>query len=216
MSDRWGPPVDVVVGTLDRAWSITSVSASVEDVLGFPADEVVGRRFLGLVAEGDVPSVVDADREAGVRRWASVDVDVRDGEGDWISLRCTLLSVAGSGERTFVLLPRRDPAAARSARLEEHLWRIGVEIEASGVLHQAGLAPDPSRHPQLRRLTGRQWEVLRRLLRGDRVPVIARDLFLSPSTVRNHLAAIFQLFGVHSQTELLAHFAPARPGALAR
>jgi two-component system nitrate/nitrite response regulator NarL len=53
-------------------------------------------------------------------------------------------------------------------------------------------------------LTVRQWEILTRLLRGERVPTIASELFVSQSTVRNHLSAIFERFGVHSQPELLA------------
>jgi DNA-binding NarL/FixJ family response regulator len=52
-------------------------------------------------------------------------------------------------------------------------------------------------------LTSRQWEILNRLLRGERVPTIANALFISPSTVRNHLSAIFEKFGVHSQAELI-------------
>ena len=61
------------------------------------------------------------------------------------------------------------------------------------------------RDPALRGLSTRQGEVLRRLLRGERVPNIARELFVSQSTVRNHLSAIYRRLGVHSQTELLAH-----------
>ena len=57
--------------------------------------------------------------------------------------------------------------------------------------------------PEMAALTARQWEVLSRLLVGDRVPTIAADLFISQSTVRNHLAAIYELFGVHSQAELI-------------
>lgn len=49
----------------------------------------------------------------------------------------------------------------------------------------------------------RQLEIVDRLLRGERVPTIARKLFLSQSTVRNHLSAIFRTLGVHSQEELL-------------
>jgi DNA-binding NarL/FixJ family response regulator len=41
-------------------------------------------------------------------------------------------------------------------------------------------------------------------LRGERVSTIAADLYLSASTIRNHLSAIFAKAGVHSQTELLA------------
>jgi len=40
-------------------------------------------------------------------------------------------------------------------------------------------------------------------MRGERVQTIAKDLYLSQSTVRNHLVTIFQKFGVHSQTELI-------------
>jgi DNA-binding NarL/FixJ family response regulator len=45
--------------------------------------------------------------------------------------------------------------------------------------------------------------VLTRLLHGERVPAIAADLFVSQSTVRNNLSALFGKFGVHSQAELL-------------
>ena len=36
------------------------------------------------------------------------------------------------------------------------------------------------------------------------MPQIARELFLSQSTVRNHLTEMFRKLGVHSQEELLA------------
>lgn len=52
-------------------------------------------------------------------------------------------------------------------------------------------------------LTPRQWEVLRLLLQGVRVPVISAKLGVSRSTVRNHLATIFRKCGVHSQSELI-------------
>ncbi len=41
------------------------------------------------------------------------------------------------------------------------------------------------------------------LLDGDRTPAIARKLFLSQSTVRNHLASVFAKLGVNSQQELV-------------
>jgi len=52
-------------------------------------------------------------------------------------------------------------------------------------------------------LTQREEEILRRLCSGDRVSMIARSLFISPHTVRNHLKAIFRKIGVGSQTELM-------------
>jgi DNA-binding NarL/FixJ family response regulator len=52
-------------------------------------------------------------------------------------------------------------------------------------------------------LSCRQIEIVKRLVGGERVPAIARELYLSPSTVRNHLSVIYQRLGVHSQEELL-------------
>jgi DNA-binding NarL/FixJ family response regulator len=54
------------------------------------------------------------------------------------------------------------------------------------------------------KLSSRQCEILTRLIRGQRVRDIADSMYLSPSTVRNHLTAIYKKFGVHSQGELLA------------
>ena len=52
-------------------------------------------------------------------------------------------------------------------------------------------------------LTARQQAVLQRLAKGHRPPEIARQLGIEPSTVRNHLKAIFRRFHVRSQKELL-------------
>lgn len=52
-------------------------------------------------------------------------------------------------------------------------------------------------------LTEREREVLDELLRGYRVPAIARRLSISPYTVRNHLKSVFKKVGVQSQGELV-------------
>ncbi|MDP9463451.1 MAG: EAL domain-containing protein, partial [Actinomycetota bacterium] len=54
------------------------------------------------------------------------------------------------------------------------------------------------------KLSGRQTDIVLRLLAGERVRGIAQALYISPSTVRNHLSSIYQKLGVHSQEELLA------------
>jgi DNA-binding NarL/FixJ family response regulator len=60
--------------------------------------------------------------------------------------------------------------------------------------------------PPLRGLTARECEIVTRLRDGDRVPAIAVKLFLSQSTVRNHLASVFAKLGVTSQQQLLDSF----------
>jgi DNA-binding NarL/FixJ family response regulator len=92
----------------------------------------------------------------------------------------------------------------RATELEHHLQRIAVEVQAAGVLRVLGPNADAMRVPALSDLSARQWEVISRLARGERVSTIAADMYLSQSTVRNHLSAIFRKVGVHSQRELLA------------
>ena len=100
------------------------------------------------------------------------------------------------------------PADDRATRLEGHLWRIAAEVQAAGISDLPRSGPDWWSDPILRGLSGRQWDILRRLTRGERVPTIARQLFVSQSTVRNHLSAIYRKVGVHSQTELLTRIMP--------
>jgi DNA-binding CsgD family transcriptional regulator len=47
-------------------------------------------------------------------------------------------------------------------------------------------------------------QVLAGVVDGKSVADIAASVYLSPSTVRNHLATIYRKFGVHSRSELLA------------
>lgn len=65
--------------------------------------------------------------------------------------------------------------------------------------------PDPEK---LASLSPRETEVLRHLLEGYRVNTIARKLFISQHTVRNHLKKIFAKLEVRSQTELMEKLKP--------
>ena len=112
----------------------------------------------------------------------------------------------------FALLPQpgEQPsgAADRADQLETHLLRIAGELRAAGFLNDVNRLPSVAEHPQLNALSSRQWQILARLMRGDRVPSIARELHLGQSTVRNYLSDIFARFDVHSQAELLALLRP--------
>lgn len=75
--------------------------------------------------------------------------------------------------------------------------------------------PEPGQVHQLNRcaLSDREAQVVRLLVSGHGVPTIARLLFISQSTVRNHLSAVFRKLRVNSQEELtLLFFALWRDG----
>jgi DNA-binding CsgD family transcriptional regulator len=93
--------------------------------------------------------------------------------------------------------------ADRISQLQGHLWTIAQELAAAGVIQVRDGLPEPSALPALEHLSARQHEILCRLLRGERVATMAREMFLSTSTVRSHLGAIYRRVGVRSQVELL-------------
>jgi DNA-binding CsgD family transcriptional regulator len=203
-------PLEMAVGRTDTKWRVKSVSCDITALLGISADDLVGRPLLGPLRQEDLRWLLDAGAQ-WAQRECSVSLRVRlcDGAGAMKPLRCVLTSLAGSTDRFFMLIDETEPfpgqgSSHRAAQLERHLRNIAAEVDASGILQSVRNVPEPARFPELGELSARQWEVLSHLLRGERVPPIAAVLFVSQSTVRNHLSAIFGRFGVHSQAELLA------------
>jgi DNA-binding CsgD family transcriptional regulator len=201
-------PMAMAVGTIDTDGRVMCVSNDVTALLGISPDKLVGRLLSGLVGDSDVVMLHRAGRLAHREPSLSVNVELRDASGAWKPLRCVLTSLAGSTERCFILVDDHVPPSQgggdRAAQLERHLRRIAAEVDASRVLQSVRNVPEPAHFAQLSALSARQREVLARLIRGERVRTIADGLFVSQSTVRNHLSAIFERFGVHSQAELLA------------
>ena len=78
-------------------------------------------------------------------------------------------------------------------------YERSAQLTGSSVAPDGGAPPVPG----LDRLSRREVEVVRMLLVGDRVPVIAQHLFVSQSTVRNHLSSVFRKLRVSSQQELI-------------
>jgi DNA-binding NarL/FixJ family response regulator len=85
------------------------------------------------------------------------------------------------------------------------LFQVPVKSEPfylQGSSEPRGVLP-PEIVEALNSLSMREKEILRRLCMNQRVPTIARALYISPHTVRNHLKSVFRKVGVSSQIELL-------------
>ena len=195
------------VGVADASWRILRVSADVTQILGGSPGDWVGRSIPPLIDPADAERL-PAPRMLGTTGPATAhNIRVRDHDGGWVHV-CVLAAPTGSDDPpdvAFAIVAQRPSTPAdRVAELELRLRQIAAEVRAAGVLENIGDLPAVTDFPQLGKLTTRQWEILSRLLRGERVPTIAADLFLSQSTVRNHLSAIFERFVVHSQPELLS------------
>jgi PAS domain S-box-containing protein len=107
------------------------------------------------------------------------------------------LAGPGYGVSAVTGRPAESPGAYYAARFVERTAQLGLPPDL------APSSPSARPLPGLERLSRREIEVVRMLLLGDRVPVIARQLFISQSTVRNHLSSVFRKLRVSSQQELI-------------
>jgi DNA-binding NarL/FixJ family response regulator len=99
----------------------------------------------------------------------------------------------------------------RVVQLEGHLKRIVAELRAADLVDPPDARDTWRAHPAVRDLSHQQLQIVERLVAGERVPTIADALFVSQSTVRNHLSAVYRKLGVHSQSELLARIKSSPP-----
>lgn len=102
---------------------------------------------------------------------------------------------AGGDEETT------DPTVS-AAELERMLSSLRHGVEAVSESREL-TELDTAQIPGLSELTSREFDIVTRLLAGDRAPAIAGALFISKSTVRNHLSSVFAKLGVRSQQELI-------------
>ena len=96
------------------------------------------------------------------------------------------------------------PMGAAPGSLAAELATVATRLQSiSYSAALTGQAAMPVDHPALQELSNRERQILQLLMESCRVNTIAERLFISPSTVRNHLKAIYRKVGVSSQLELI-------------
>ena len=112
----------------------------------------------------------------------------------WVSIIVDLGAV-----QTAKHIGYRGPNTLRST-----LQRIALELQSASLMTDSAPAPTlPVDHPDLAEVSMREREVLMLLVGGDRVPGIAKQLHISPHTVRNHLKALYRKLSVRTQADLI-------------
>jgi DNA-binding CsgD family transcriptional regulator len=88
--------------------------------------------------------------------------------------------------------------------VKSHLSSIYLKANAVRRVHVVAVtAPDDIDLAHLE-LSQRQQEIVRRLIRGESNAEIARCLWVSPETVKDHLHRIYRLLGVRSRVQVVA------------
>ena len=200
---------DDVQITLNDHWRIAHISANADTVLGRPSRELLACSILELTHGDDLSALLLAFARATTDRSADVRIRLRK-DRSWRTVQTVITLLEGDGTLPFSLIamPAVEPYA--SELLPDEPACRAPSTHCSANRGSGSAAPPSSRRPRTwrfqprpscRRASGRSPS---RLLGGERVPTMAAEMYLSQATVRNHLSAIFQKFGVHSQRELLA------------
>jgi PAS domain S-box-containing protein len=208
--------VDLALGTTDEAGRIVTVQRSNLKVLGKHRDRSGQNSYLSSQVHPDDQLFL----RTAFRQFKDDPHDVvlalrvSHEELGWVTAQCHLFATGDDrlGEPIgFVLTEATKGTSTRGriAQLEQHLARIASEAQAAGLTARS-MNPEDERAPtDLSLLTPRQRDIVNRLLDGARVPSIAASLFISTSTVRNHLSGVYRTLGVHSQAALIELLRPA-------
>jgi DNA-binding CsgD family transcriptional regulator/PAS domain-containing protein len=196
--------------TLDDGWRVAHICSTADSLLGRAPEELIGSSLIELTHPDDFAALLFALARATTDASAHTRVRLRHRDGTWREAQVAPAIVEGDPETPVALFlkasddPDESAPDRRLSEVPEHLRRIADQIEAARLLAPLAETTMTLGIAATTDLSPRQWEIVSRLLRGQRVPTIAAEIYLSPNTVRNHLSAVFAKVGVHSQEELLA------------
>ena len=185
---------------IDGSFGIIAWNEAATDLLGYPADEALGKpcheimcwtdRCGDTVCDGLCPAAQpgEPDEIVGTR-----EVLGRSASGKtlWLNVSTIVPPMDLRGECRLIHL-------IREVSLPPELERVIVERLGGSIPGRNGS------DPRLDVLTPREREVLQLLTEGLDGAAIANRLYLSQATVRNHIQHILAKLGVHSRVEAVA------------
>jgi DNA-binding CsgD family transcriptional regulator len=189
-----------VFGTISPELLVERISEDVS-IFGLAATDLVGAPILRLVTADSAADALVGLAEAALRA-AGVCTMVRvDGISGAVPAQLFIRRLVPSMSFAFSLVVPGDDGDAGPMGAEETLRMLGRGLRA---LDTGRTADDIDRtQPGTEKLSSRELEIVARLVGGDRVPAIARALFLTQGTIRNHLSNAYRKLGVASQQELI-------------
>jgi DNA-binding NarL/FixJ family response regulator len=114
------------------------------------------------------------------------------------------LAAGASGYLVKGTSPETVAAGIRAAARGESLMSAEVASRVFARLRKNSVVPSPSDVP-ISFLSDREIDILRLLANGKRNEEIARELVISPFTVRNHISSLLQKLQVHNRTQAAAY-----------
>ena len=208
--------ISPVIGSTDARLMVDRISAEVFDAFGYRAEELIGTSFLASIAAEDVPDVLLALAQTSRNR-EGVTLQVGVIGADLVPVTCqlALLPLTPAPSCAFALRSEESDGPADGRAVADLVTHLGRKIRGA-MTSQAVVSPPLSSEVDLTRLSSRELEIVALLMAGHRVGSMARALFLSESTIRNHLSAVFGKLNVKTQQELIELLRPAPMANLTR
>jgi DNA-binding CsgD family transcriptional regulator len=177
-----------------------------EELLGKPAYQVLGKRCYDVMCGRDVFGNMYCCPSCPVSRQARTHAE------DAVARFELDVPTAGGGKKRLAITTfairgvRSSPATLVHVLREPGTEASPLEHELADAVSDRPLPRSPVRAPegQLARLTNREEEILKKMAQGLPTPVIAEQMFISPVTVRNHIAKILQKLDVHTKLAAVA------------
>ena len=202
------------VHVVDGEQRIIFWNSAAAKVLGYEAEELLGRYCYDVIAGGDYEGhpfcrrgcpTIEAVK--GGRRIQNYDVCSRSVDRRTVWLNVSVLAVDDpESERRLAVHLFRDVTRRREAEIlaQQTIEAVSRYDPGEQATDEEEGGPYPAPVP---RLTRREIDVLRLLACGTSVPVMARTLGIQAATVRNHIEHILGKLGVHSRLEAVVYAA---------
>jgi len=178
-----------------------------EEILGFSKGDVVGQ-FCYQILQGlndDQQLICSAHCQVSKLAMKSRPVSSYDilactkqGEKRWLNMSIITLNTVQNGSNKMIIHLFRDISQKKNDEVFFHQFLNTARSYINNTQE-----PEDGNGPyyQVEKLTRRQREVLTQLARGFNTQEIANNLFISSSTVRNHIQHILEKLQVHSRLE---------------
>jgi PAS domain S-box-containing protein len=193
---------------VDRDLRIALWNESLKDLLGYGADEVLGKHCYDLIGcrnNAGNPLCHDNCMElleklppktlAPTREFLA---HTKDGRDIWVNISTILMPFRSKNMNILVHI-FRDISFQKG--LERFIESLQVEVTKLSMKPENDPPKTVPDSPPPANITGREEEILRLLASGASTRAIAKKLFISSGTVRNHINNILSKLDVHSRLE---------------
>lgn len=200
--------------TADAAYTVTgdgeicSWNAAAERLFGYPAADALRCNVDALFDARDSlgTEALAGGLEAATRQWDGssggipafdLEVKTRSGNRIWVNVSTIVFDNQRTGRRLFVRL-------ARDMTHQRHKERLFTEMLALA-RHVVALTEEVSDHAPVNLLSDQERRILSLFAEGNTPAAIARQLTISPQTLRNHLHHINRKLRTHNRLEAVTH-----------